>query len=44
MFDCPICDFECPYCNEDGVCWLEDPAMNCDDYYAAMGDDEDEEV
>ena len=40
MCDCPLNDFECPYCDENGVCWLDDPMTDCDDYYAAVGGEE----
>jgi hypothetical protein len=39
MWNCPLNDFECPYCDENGVCWLDDPMTDCDDFYAAVGDD-----
>lgn len=29
----------CPY-NEDGICTMENPELECDDYYAMVGDEE----
>lgn len=39
---CPTCDFSCPYCGTYGECELDNPAEECDDYYAVMGDEDDE--
>ena len=44
MIECPVpgAYFDCPYCNKYGVCTLENPANECDDYYACVGDEEEE--
>lgn len=36
---CPGDEFDCPYCSAEGVCCLENPAEECDDYYAMMGEE-----
>ena len=41
---CPVGDFSCPYYGARGACLLENPAEECDDYYAMIGDDEDEDL
>lgn len=33
MWNCPNCDFEYPYCDEN----VDDPMTDCDNYYAIMG-------
>lgn len=38
--NCPISDWSCPYCNQGGICMLENPEEECDDYYAEVGDNE----
>lgn len=45
MKKCPIseAEFDCPYCL-CGFCKLKHPEKECDDYYAMIGDDEDEMV
>ena len=41
VYNCPVLDWECPYFNPEGcVCKLDDPKADCDDYYAAVGDEE----
>ena len=41
---CPTEDWTCPYYQKNGVCKLGWKAVHeCDDAYAAMGDDDDEE-
>ena len=40
---CPTGDLSCPYCNQGGICMLENPREECDDYYAAVGDEEEGE-
>lgn len=40
---CPADSIDCPYYGYDGRCRLEDPAANCDDYYAAVGDEDEDE-
>ena len=41
---CPICDFTCPYCiGRDFHCVIGDPMAECDDYYAYMCDEEEED-
>lgn len=37
---CPTGDFSCPYFAAHGVCLLENPAEECDDYYYAVGDED----
>lgn len=37
---CPVNGWDCPYWKDGGVCELDDPMADCDDYYAMMGDDE----
>lgn len=41
---CPVNDESCPCLKIDGTCSLVDegvnPAEECDDYYAVVGDDE----
>lgn len=37
---CPTNDFSCPYCGTYGECNLDNPAEECDDYYYAVGDEE----
>lgn len=39
---CPTQDFTCPYCDANGVCMLDNPKRECDDYYAMIGDDEED--
>ena len=45
IVDCPVGDWTCPYLKEDVTCGLVDegvhPRDECDDYYAAVGDEED---
>ena len=36
---CPAGDISCPY-NTEGVCALERPWDECDDYYGVVGDEE----
>ena len=39
---CPVYAIDCPYyIGETGGCELENPMMDCDDYYAIVGDEED---
>ena len=40
---CPLFETDCPYCDENGICWVGNPAEECDDYAAAMGYDDPEE-
>ena len=43
IYNCPVLDWERPYFNPEGcVCKLDDPKTDCDDYYAAVGDEEDD--
>ena len=37
---CPTGDFSCPYFGARGVCLIDNPAEECDDYFAAVGDEE----
>lgn len=39
---CPAGDISCPY-NTEGVCSLERPWDECDDYYGTVGDEEEDE-
>lgn len=34
---CPSNDFGCPYYTESGLCALDDPAHECDDYQYYTG-------
>lgn len=44
MKECPIYDLSCPYCDKtSGFCTLKDPARDCDDYFAAVGEEEEDE-
>ena len=44
VYNCPALDWECPYFNPEGcICKLDDPKADCDDYYAAFGDEEDDD-
>lgn len=29
---CPVDDWTCPYCDDEGFCILENPYDDCDDY------------
>lgn len=40
---CPLYDMDCPYCTKDGVCEIGNPMEECDEYYAVVGDNEEEE-
>jgi len=40
---CPTYDLSCPYCTKLGKCRLENPQVECDDYYAVMGGELEEE-
>lgn len=51
IFRCPTADFECPYCDADGYCSLENAVEECDDaancadddcYPIEIGEDEDD--
>lgn len=39
---CLTGDISCPY-NAEGLCTLENPEEECDDYYGAVGDEEEDE-
>lgn len=43
QIECPVpgAVFDCPYCDIYGCCGLSNPAEECDDYYAEVGDEED---
>lgn len=45
MIECPVSGamFSCPHCNSYGYCELTNPRKECDDYYAEVGDEEDED-
>lgn len=36
---CPLSDWECPYYHESGICLLDNPKEECDDFYAETGDE-----
>lgn len=38
----PAAGWDCPYCGKDNKCQLDNPALECDDYYAWGGDDSDD--
>lgn len=42
MIECPVpgAQWDCPHCTSDGYCNLSNPAEECDDYYAVVGDEE----
>lgn len=29
---CPVNGFDCPYCGTDGICYINDPMEECDDF------------
>lgn len=39
IFRCPTADFDCPYCDADGYCSLENPIEECDDAANCADDD-----
>lgn len=40
---CPFFDLSCPYLSlPSGKCLLDNPVLECDDYYAIMGEEEEE--
>lgn len=39
IFRCPVADFDCPYCDLDGYCSLENAVEECDDAAACADDD-----
>jgi hypothetical protein len=39
VFRCPIADFECPYCDADGYCKMENAVEECDDAANCADDD-----
>lgn len=42
---CPVCDYSC-LCYNNGVCTLEDPSIDCDEfigYFLEEMEDEDDE-
>lgn len=45
MIECPVPGgfFDCPCCNIEGQCTLQNPREECDDYCTVMVDDEDED-
>lgn len=40
---CPADSYDCPYYGYDGRCHMDNPRDDCDDFYAAVGDAEDED-
>ena len=38
---CPEFEYDCPY-DKDGVCTIGNPMEECDDYYFANSEDEDD--
>ena len=41
VYECPVNDWDCPYF-DGGICTIGNPVKECDDYFYAMGDEEDE--
>lgn len=39
VFRCPTADFDCPYCDADGYCSMENPIEECDDAANCADDD-----
>lgn len=39
IFRCPTADFDCPYCDMDGYCSMENPIEECDDAANCADDD-----
>ncbi len=29
---CPVNGFDCPYCSVNGICYINDPMEDCDDF------------
>ena len=40
----PGAHLDCPYCTSWGECKLRNPYNKCDDYYAYVGDEEEDET
>lgn len=40
---CPVDDWTCPYCYDEGFCTLEMPFVDCDDFAYYWVEDEKEE-
>lgn len=36
--NCPIEDYNCPYCNANAECMMDRPQDECDDFMAAYAD------
>lgn len=37
---CPVNAYgDCPYCDEMNVCHVDDPTVDCDDWYSVFGDE-----
>lgn len=32
---CPVNGWDCPYCDKNGVCHVDDPCEDCDDWLSA---------
>ena len=37
-FHCPVNGWDCPYYKDGGLCTLENPIEECDDFYGMWGD------
>ena len=33
---CPVNGWDCPYCDENNVCYINDPIEDCDDFAACF--------
>ena len=33
---CPVNGWDCPYCSENNVCYINDPMEECDDFAACF--------
>ena len=33
---CPVNGWDCPYCGENNVCYINDPMEDCDDFAACF--------
>ena len=38
IHNCPIEDYNCPYCNANAECMMDRPQDECDDFMAAYAD------
>lgn len=37
---CPVNGWDCPYWKKDGICTIENPIMECDDFLAFWDPDD----